>query len=274
WYASLFSGLYLPLLLVLVGLILRGVAFEYRSKHHDSRYRTMLDWFAIIGSFLPTFVFGVGFANFVIGLPNDGLLWSGSLLGLFNPFALLGGVMLLTLFIQHGTTFLALKTSGSMHDKAKSFGIKVGWVAIVLLAAFVLWQNIAYPANSEFGNFAVIVWALGIVAVVALALSVFLTVRERDGWAFVFTGISIVALFAGIFFRMYGNIGFAQDTSVAVGDRLNMITTASSETTLQIMSVAAIIFIPIVLIYQGWTYWVFRKRVSTKSIPDDMEVAA
>ena len=89
WYASLFSGLYLPLLLVLVGLILRGVAFEYRSKHPDTRYRNMLDWFATIGSFLPSLVFGVGFANFIIGLANDNLLWNGSFWGLFGPFALL-----------------------------------------------------------------------------------------------------------------------------------------------------------------------------------------
>jgi cytochrome bd ubiquinol oxidase subunit II len=269
WYASLFSGLYLPLLLVLVGLILRGVAFEYRSKHHTSRYRTTLDWFAVVGSFLPTVVLGVGFANFVVGLPNDGLLWSGSLLGLFTPFALLGGLTLLAVFLQHGSAFLALKTSGTMHERAKAFGTRVGGIAVALLAVFVVWQNLAHPARSEFGDFTLLVWAVGVVSVVSLAVSVFLVVKERDGWAFIFTGLSIVTLFVGIFVKMYGNIGFAQDETVAVGDRLNVITTASSETTLQIMSIAALVFVPLVLGYQAWSYWVFRKRLSTKSIPDD-----
>ena len=274
WYASLFSGLYLPLLLVLIGLILRGVAFEYRSKHHTSQYRNMLDWFAALGSFLPALVFGVGFANFVSGLPNDGKLWNGNFFGLFMPFALVGGLMLVAICLFHGSAFLALKTSGVVHEKAKSFGTKVGWVTVALTAIFVLWQNIAYPAKSEFGDFSVLAWIVGILSVVALVVAVFMVMRDRDGWAFICTGLSIVTLFTGIFLKLYGNIGFAQDETVAVGDRLNMITAASSETTLVIMTVAAAIFVPIVLAYQAWSYWVFSKRISTKSIPDDVSPAA
>ena len=274
WYASLFSGLYLPLLLVLIGLILRGVAFEYRSKHHTSQYRNMLDWFAAIGSFLPALVFGVGFANFVSGLPNDGKLWNGNFFGLFMPFALVGGLMLVVICLFHGSAFLALKTSGVVHDKAKGFGTKVGWVTVALTAIFVLWQNIAYPARSEFGDFSVLAWIVGILSVVALVAAVFMVMKDRDGWAFICTGLSIVTLFVGIFLKIYGNIGFAQDETVAVGDRLNMITAASSETTLTIMTIAAGIFVPIVLAYQAWSYWVFHKRISTKSIPDDVSPAA
>ncbi len=133
WYASLFSGLYVPLLLVLVGLILRGVAFEYRSKHPDTAYRTMLDWFATIGSFLPSLVFGVGFANFIIGLANDGLHFNGSFFGLFGPFALLGGVMLVVLFLVHGAAFIALKTKGHIHDNAESLGAKGAGLARALV---------------------------------------------------------------------------------------------------------------------------------------------
>ena len=274
WYASLFSGLYLPLLLVLLGLILRGVAFEYRSKHHTSQYRSMLDWFAALGSFLPALVFGVGFANFVSGLPNDGKLWNGNFFGLFMPFALVGGLMLVAICLFHGSAFLALKTSGVVHDKAKGFGTKVGWVTVALTAIFVLWQNIAYPARSEFGDFSVLAWIVGILSVVALVAAVFMVMKDRDGWAFICTGLSIVTLFVGIFLKIYGNIGFAQDETVAVGDRLNMITAASSETTLTIMTIAAGIFVPIVLAYQAWSYWVFHKRISTKSIPDDVSPAA
>ena len=274
WYASLFSGLYLPLLLVLLGLILRGVAFEYRSKHHTSQYRNMLDWFAALGSFLPALVFGVGFANFVPGLPNDGKLWNGNFFGLFMPFALVGGLMLVAICLFHGSAFLALKTSGVVHEKAKGFGTKVGWVTVALTAIFVLWQNIAYPAKSEFGDFSVLAWIVGILSVVALVAAVFMVMKDRDGWAFICTGLSIVTLFVGIFLKIYGNIGFAQDETVAVGDRLNMITAASSETTLTIMTIAAGIFVPIVLAYQAWSYWVFHKRISTKSIPDDVSPAA
>ncbi|MGA4670375.1 cytochrome d ubiquinol oxidase subunit II [Propionibacteriaceae bacterium Y1923] len=274
WYASMFSGLYLPLLLVLVGLILRGVAFEYRAKHDDPRWRQMLDWFAIIGSFLPALVLGIGFANFVVGLPNDGLLWTGNFWALFMPFGLLGGVLLVAICLMHGATFLTLKTRGIVRDKARNYIKVAGWVTVGLLAVFVVCQNIFWPANSGFGNFTIITWVLGILSVVAGVGSLLATRAERDGWAFALGGVTIATLFAGIFFKMYGNIGFAQDETVAVADRLNMVTAASSPTTLTIMSVAALIFVPLVIAYQAWSYWVFSKRISTKNIPDDVEVAA
>ena len=273
WYASLFSGLYVPLLLVLVGLILRGVAFEYRSKHPDTAYRTMLDWFATIGSFLPSLVFGVGFANFIIGLANDGLHFNGSFFGLFGPFALLGGVMLVVLFLVHGAAFIALKTKGHIHDNAESLGAKGAWLAAALVALFVICQNIFWPAKSEFGDFTVFAWIAGIVSILAILGAAIALNKGRDGWGFLGTGVSIVALFAGVFLKMYGNLGFAQDESIAVTERLNMISAASSPTTLTIMTWAAVIFVPIVIAYQSWSYWVFHKRISTKNIPDEVETA-
>ena len=134
WYASLFSAIYLPLLLMLVGLILRGVAFEYRSKHPDAKWRQTFDVFAVVGSFLPTLVLGVGFANFVIGLANDGMLWNGDFIGLFGPFALLGGALLVGLFMVHGATFVALKSRGEIHDRARGFVKIYGWVVTSLIA--------------------------------------------------------------------------------------------------------------------------------------------
>ncbi len=274
WYASLFSALYLPLLLMLVGLILRGVAFEYRAKRPEAKWRAMMDWFAIVGSFLPTLVLGVGFANFVIGLPNDSLLFNGTLLGLFSPYALLGGVMLLALFLTHGATFVTLKTRGLIHDNARALVGTVGWAAVVLVAAFVVLQNIFWPAESSFGDFTVFAWVAAILTVVTLAGSVLMTTRGREGWGFVLGGLAIVSLFGGIFLKMYGNLGFAQDAGVAVSDHLNMITAASSPTTLTIMTWAAVIFVPIVIAYQGWSYWVFKRRISTKNIPDEVEAVA
>ena len=268
WYASLFSGLYLPLLLVLVGLILRGVAFEYRSKHPDSTYRNVLDWFATIGSFLPSLVFGIGFANFIIGLANDGLLWNGSFWGLFGWFGLLGGVMLVVLFLVHGCAFIALKTKGGIHERSEALGGKLAWGALALVTAFVLCQNLLWPATSEFGDFRVFAWIAGILAIVAIGFAALMMRKGRDGWAFIGTGLSIVTLFAGIFVKLYGNLGFAQDEAVAVTERLNMITAASSPTTLTIMTWAAVIFVPVVIGYQAWSYWVFSKRISTKNMPD------
>ncbi|MCC2594669.1 cytochrome d ubiquinol oxidase subunit II [Tessaracoccus sp. OS52] len=275
WYASMFSGLYLPLLLVLVGLILRGVAFEYRNKNTDPRWRRMFDWFAIVGSFLPPLVLGIGFANFVVGLPNDGLLWNGNFWSLFGPFGLLGGVLLLAVALMHGATFLTLKTRGIVRERARAFAGRLGWVAVGLLAVFVICQNVFWPATSEFADLSAFAWAAGAVAIAGSAASVLLTTTvKREGWAFVTGGLSIVALFAGIFLRMYGNIGFTQDTTVPVLDRLNMVTAASSETTLTIMTWAAVIFVPLVIGYQAWSYWVFSKRISTKNIPDEVEAAA
>lgn len=274
WYASMFSALYLPLLLMLVGLILRGVAFEYRAKRPDAQWKNMLDWFAIVGSFLPTLVLGVGFANFVIGLPNDGLLFTGTFFGLFSPYALLGGVMLLALFITHGATFLTLKTRGEIHDNARRTVGVVGWASVVLVAAFVALQNIFWPADSSFGDFTVFAWVAALLTVVTLAGSVLMTTRGREGWGFVLGGLSIVALFSGIFLKMYGNLGFANESGLAVTEQLNVITAASSPTTLTIMTWAAVIFVPIVIGYQAWSYWVFRRRISTKNIPDEVEAVA
>ncbi|MDO5678418.1 MAG: cytochrome d ubiquinol oxidase subunit II [Propionibacteriaceae bacterium] len=284
WYATTFSALYLPLLLVLLGLILRGVAFEYRSKHNDSKYRNMLDWFATIGSFIPSLVLGVGFANFVMGLPQQAVdtpagpapLFAGTFFGLFMPFALLGGVLFVVLFLVHGSTFLALKTRGIIHERAEAFAAKVGWVATALVAVFVICQNIFWPANSEFGNLGVFAWIAGILSIIAIAGGTVMSGKGRDGWAFILTGLTIVTLIAGIFLKMYGNLGFAQDTSMDVMDpgRLNMLTAASSPTTLTIMTWAAVIFVPIVIAYQSWSYYVFSKRISTKNIPDEVEVVA
>ncbi|MDO4716464.1 MAG: cytochrome d ubiquinol oxidase subunit II [Propionibacteriaceae bacterium] len=264
WYATLFSGLYLPLLLVLVGLILRGVAFEYRGKRDSDSWRAMFDWFAIVGSFLPALVLGVGFANFVIGLPTDeNMLWAGTFLSLFSPFALLGGVLLVSLFLTHGAIFLSLKTDGEIRAESRAFALKSGLVTTVLLAAFVVWQNVAYPASSQFLNGSAIAWVCAILAVVTLLGAIYMTQQAREGWALILTGLSIVTLFVGIFVKMFGNLGFVQNPAKP----LNIMSAAASETTLTLMTIAAAVFVPIVLAYQAWSYWVFSKRISTKHIP-------
>ena len=178
WYATLFSALYLPLLLVLVGLILRGIAFEYRAKRDDARWRSMLDWFATVGSFLPSLVFGVGFANFIIGLPVDSRqLFAGTFLGLFSPFALLGGVLFVALFLTHGAVFISLKTKGDIRDSARNFAIPAALVSAVLLVVFAVWANLAYAHHSALPA---LTWTLSLLAAVAVAAAAGIAVVERE----------------------------------------------------------------------------------------------
>lgn len=268
WYATLFSGLYLPLLLVLVGLILRGVAFEYRSKHPQSSWRNSFDWMATIGSFLPSLVLGVGFANFVRGIAVGGNppLVTTSFWGLFTPFALLGGVLFVVLFLAHGAIFLALKTAGEVHEDAKKMGSTLAYVAGALLLAFAIWANLQFAPDN--GTAHAISWAVGIISGVALLAAGFLVSKGRDGWAFILGGLGVVTLMVMIFIKMYGNLGFV--SSGAPG--LDMWSASSSPYTLKIMTGAAVVFVPIVLAYQAWSYWVFRKRISLDNIPEVAEV--
>ncbi|MDN5570177.1 MAG: cytochrome d ubiquinol oxidase subunit II [Propionibacteriaceae bacterium] len=271
WYATLFSGLYLPLFLILFGLIIRGVAFEYRAKNPDSAWRTRFDVMAGLGSFIVSLVFGIGFANFIIGMPvvtaeNSPHLYvfSGGFWSLFSPFALLGGVVLVVLFLFHGANFLALKTRDVVHDRAEAFAVRIGLAAIAGGAVYLLWANIAY-------GFGPVGWVLAALAAVCLIASWMAIRAGRDGWAFVGTTATILFVAIWIFARMWPNLGF-DNSAVAVP--LDRVQAASTELTLTIMTWAAAIFVPIVLAYQGWTIWVFRKRLSARNIPDDETIAA
>ncbi|MEL4356751.1 MULTISPECIES: cytochrome d ubiquinol oxidase subunit II [unclassified Luteococcus] len=268
WYASLFSGLYLPLFLVLAGLIMRGVAFEYRAKRDSAQWKSGLDWCATIGSFLPSLVFGVGFANFVKGIRvgSDQLIAQG-FWSLFSPFALLGGVLFVVLFLAHGAVFIALKTKGEIRIKANAFALKATLASAVLMAAFVVWQNVAWPAGetSWLGTTATaLCWVFGLMAAAYLVIAFVMVKKERDGWAFTFTGLAIAFLVVDIFAKMYGNLGFI---SLDAAKPLDMTTAASSPYTLKLMTIAAACAVPVVLGYQAWSYWVFRKRLSTKNLP-------
>ncbi len=273
WYATLFSGLYLPLFLVLVGLIIRGVAFEYRAKHPETQWRNTFDWMAASGSFIVALVLGVAFANFIIGLPvvisdvNPSLFVIDGrpyLLQLFSLFGILGGIVLVVLFLFHGSVFLALKTKGIIHDRAKAFAEMIGLVAIGGGAVFLIWQNLAYGPGGFIGWFLVLLAAAGLVAA-------WLAIRAgRDGWAFVATTATTLFVAVGIFVQMFPELGFANAPGA---EKVLDITTASSTPgTLQIMTVAAVIFVPIVLAYQSWTFWVFRRRLSVANIPDEVHL--
>ncbi|MFT4218731.1 MAG: cytochrome d ubiquinol oxidase subunit II [Micropruina sp.] len=267
WYATLFSALYLPFFLILMALIVRGLAFEYRAKRPEQSWKYRWDRGASIGSFAVPLILGIGFSNFIIGLPvapaegRPGVhVFTGGFWSLFHPFALLGGVVLVALCLLHGAIFLALKTRDEVHERAKAFAERIGLGVIGGGAVWLLWSNLAYSTGASG-------WILMVVAAAGLVLAWFMVRADREGWAFVGTAVATAVIAIGIFLRMYPNLGF--DNSAAPDKPLNILSASASEMTLTIMTWAAVIFVPLVLAYQAWSYWVFRRRLSTVNIPDD-----
>jgi len=262
WYASLFSGFYLPLLLILAALIMRGVAFEYRGKGHtigadEKKWKSRFDWMIVIGSALPALLWGVAFANIVQGVPlNEDHIYTGTLFTLLNPYGLLGGLVTLSLFFTHGLVFITLKTEGDIKDRARALATKVGVVATVLAAVFLVWTLIAH--------FSVVGFILTALAALSLIAALFANYLKREGVSFSLLVFTIITAVGSLFAALFPNV-FPSSTDPAFS--LTIDNASSSEYTLTVMTWVAVVMIPLVLVYQGWTYWVFRKRVSRKSIP-------
>lgn len=261
WYATLFSGFYLPLLLILVALIVRGVAFEYRSKHGDTQWRDRWDLAITISSALPALLWGVAFANIVRGVPlkessTGAIEYAGGFFNLLNPFALLGGVVTLTLFLTHGAIFLALKTDGTIRVRANALVGKIGLVAAVAAVAFLVWAQLAYSTKTW-------TWIPVLLAAGSWVGALAFNRIGREGWAFLFSTLTLALAVVTLFSMLFPNVMPNIDRAL-VG--LDVHNAASTEYTLKIMTIVAVIFTPIVLIYQAWTYWIFRKRLSADSI--------
>jgi cytochrome bd ubiquinol oxidase subunit II len=257
WYATLFSGFYLPLLLILVALILRGVAFEYRGKRDDDRWRRRWDWCIIGGSLVPALLWGVAFGNIVRGVRLDAdHEYVGGFFDLLNPYALLGGLTTLTLFSLHGAVFLALKTGGEMRERAGRLATRLGLPAVAIAGGFLLWTGLAHhdPAG----------WALFAVAALALVGGLVATRLAREGWAFLATGATLVLAVFGLFVTLFPDV---MPSSIAAANSLTVDNASSTPYTLKVMTWVAVVFTPVVLGYQGWTYWVFRKRLTVERIP-------
>ena len=262
WYATLFSGFYLPLFLILVALIVRGVAFEYRSKYGKAQWRQRWDIAIVIASIIPALLWGVAFANIVRGVPIErsaegNLEYVGGFFNLLNPYALLGGVVTLTVFLTHGAIFLSLKTAGEIRERARGFAIKLGLIAAVAAVAFLVWTNLMLP---ELNN---IVLALSAVVALSWLAGLYSTLKVREGWAFVFSAVAIAAFVADLFYALYPRV---MPSSLGSQFDLTITNASSTQYTLKVMTVVALIMTPLVLIYQGWTYWVFRKRISASQI--------
>ncbi|WP_019875257.1 cytochrome d ubiquinol oxidase subunit II [Sporichthya polymorpha] len=256
WYATLFSGFYLPLLLILVALIVRGVAFEYRGKMDDDTWRRRWDLCIVIGSALPAVLWGVAFGNIVRGVPlSADHEYSGSFFTLLNPYALLGGAVTLTLFLLHGAVFLTLRTTGEVRDRAQQATQNIAPVAIAAAVAFLTWTAVDQRDVAAI--------AISVLAALTLVAALGLTAASRDGWAFVATGATIVLATVSLFVALYPNVLPATDPA----NSLTVTNASSTGYTLTVMTWVALILTPMVVAYQAWTYWVFRARVGVEHIP-------
>ncbi|MFD4896651.1 cytochrome d ubiquinol oxidase subunit II [Streptomyces sp. NPDC058411] len=258
WYATLFSGFYLPLLLILICLIVRGVAFEYRAKRPEERWQTNWEHAIFWTSLIPAVLWGVAFGNIVRGVKIDAdMEYVGNLWDLLNPYAILGGLVTLFLFTFHGAVFAALKTVGDIRVRARGLALKLGLATAVLALGFLAWTQ------ADNGNG----WSLAamITAVVSLVVAIGAIAAGREGWSFAFSGVTITAAVAMLFLTLFPNV---MPSSLNDAWNLTVSNASSSPYTLKIMTWCAGIATPVVLLYQGWTYWVFRKRIGTHHIAD------
>jgi len=257
WYATMFSGFYLALLVLLVALIVRNMGFEYRGKRDNDAWRQRWDWAVIAGSIIAPLLVGVALTNVVRGVPiNQDMEYVGNFFTLLNPMSLLGGLVILGLSLTHGAFFLALKTKGEIQRDARALGTTLGLGTAVLAVVLLLWLG--------FTQGTVWSWIATVIAAVSLLAAIYANTLAKEGWAFIGTAITFAAAVATYFLTLYPNV---MPTTLPGGTSLTIENASSSPLTLKIMTVAALVFTPVVLVYTGYTYWVFRKRISTKNIP-------
>ena len=252
----MFSGFYLALFLILVPLIVRGVSFEFRNKHDTPRWRATWDAAIIFGSAVPALLWGVAFANLVRGVALDAEHeYVGSFFDLLNPYALLGGVATLAICAAHGAIFLTLRTEGDMRERARALARPLTAVVVAGGAAFLAWTIGRSISDDDLNALALVT---GIGTAVAVIVAAAMVLRRRDAIAFGAMGVGIALLVATIFASLWPNVMNSSgdpDLALTISDA------ASTSYTLTVMTVVALVLTPVVLLYQGWTYWVFRHRV-------------
>ena len=256
WYATLFSGFYLPLFFVLIGLIIRGVAFEFRSKDDHPLWRNLWDWCIFAGSLLPAILLPIAFANLVRGIPIDAnMQYVGGFFNLLNPFALLAALTMIVLFIMHGACFLSIKTTGEIEQKAKEL-VRWLWLLVVLLLVIFLVTFFIVTGEWQRINFAII---FPLVAVTASVLAGYFLRKGQFGRVFITTCVTVAFVVLTIFAMLYPQV---MVSSLNPLWSLTIQNAASSPYTLRLMTIVALILLPLILLYQGWSYWVFRNRVA------------
>ena len=260
WYATLFSGFYLAFFLILIGLIVRGVAIDFRSKVDSAAWRKTWDGLFFIGSLLPALLFGVAVSNFLTGVPIDANMeFVGSLFTLITPYTLLGGIVFVLVFAYHGALFLSLKSGvDSLTNRVKAYSVKIGVAMLVATVAWVIYGAlITGILNSVIAVIAVALAAL------SLIVSVVLQLKGRSGLAFVASILAILFVTVMVFATMFPNVLISTLNPLW---NLTIYNACSSPYTLKIMTIVALTLVPIVLIYQGWSFWMFRKRVTKNDL--------
>ena len=265
WYATMFSGFYVALLLILVFLIVRVISFEWRSKSESAGWRAFWTWCNTIGSAGAALIWGIGLSNLVSGVPidSDGD-YAGNFWDLFSPYTVFAGLAVVLLFAFHGATFLTLRTVGDLAGRAERASRRLAVPAALVAALFLSWTVAVAMDRNDKDLFPPVLPA--IIGIAAMLLAVIFMRSGRNGRAFAMTGIGAISVVATLFVSLYPRVMVSNPD---FGNSLTVDGAASSHYALQVMSIAALIFVPLVLAYQGWTYYVFRQRVGgTKPEPD------
>jgi len=258
WYATMFSGFYLALLLVLFLLIVRVVSFEWRSKSESPRWRTAWLWVNALASAGIGLIWGIALANLLHGVPLDSNGdYSGTFADLFSGYTVLAGIAFVLVFAFHGAAFLTLRTTGDLCERARGAARTLAVPAVAAIAAFLIWTIVVAVDGNDKGVFPVVVPAA--IGIAAIALAAYLVYDGRSGLAFAMTAVGTVAAVATLFTGLYPRV---MVSSPSFGNSLTVANAASAHYTLVVMTVVALIVTPVVLLYQGWTYYVFRGRVT------------
>ena len=264
WYATMFSGFYLALLLVLFFLIIRVLSFEWRSKARSARWRAVWTWANTIGSLGASLVWGVGLSALLYGVPiNSSGDFSGDFADIFNPYTVLGGISIVLLFAYHGATYLTIRTTGELCERAARTARRLSLVATIVGAGFLAWTVKVAVDRNDRGLAAPL--AVAVVGIAALVLSTLFALRHRSGFAFTFTAAATVLWVATLFTSLYPRV---MVSSTDFGNSLTVENASSAHYTLAVMSVVAAICVPLILLYQGWTYHVFRARIGGAELPE------
>jgi cytochrome d ubiquinol oxidase subunit II len=262
WYATMFSGFYIVILLILVCLIVRVVSFEWREKRDSPGWRSTWMWANTIGSLGAAFLWGLALTNLLHGVPlNSSHAFSGTFWNLFNGYTVLGGIAVVLVFAFHGTTYLGIRTEGELRTRAAAAGRRIAVPAIVVGFGFLVWTVVVAHQRNERGVLAPAIVAA--VAAAALILGAACAIADREGWAFAMTSVGAVAIVATLFTGLYPRV------LVSHPDFTNSLTisnAASGHYTLEVITIVAAILTPLVVLYQGWTYYVFRKRVGGEPV--------
>jgi cytochrome d ubiquinol oxidase subunit II len=253
WYATMFSGMYLAVVLLVMALIIRGVAFEYRGKRDAARWRRRWDALLTVASGVAPLLLGLALGDLLAGLPIDSSQnYTGSFWELLQPYAVFTGVTFVLICLLHGATFLGLKTTGEMHQRSGLLARRIAPFAGAAVIGFVIWTHVT-ASDTFFLNL------IELVAILAVLAAVWLVYARRDGFAFMATAVTIASCVLAIFVNLYPNLMVSSTNSAF---NLTVNNAASPPYSLKATTVVVSVFLPLVLAYQAWTYYVFRRRVS------------